>query len=91
MNLIWVPATLTGIGVGLLTLVFARMVTSLLTLRSRRRLWAGQLTARSQPGLLPVEALFGIPPLAPWMLGAGLLGLCLAQVLLTGPGQVLGP
>jgi len=91
MNLIWLPAILTGIGVGLLTLMFARMVTSLFALRNRCRLWAGQLTAHPQTGPLPVEALFGIPPLAPWMLGAGILGLCLGQVLLTGPGQVLGP
>jgi hypothetical protein len=91
MNLIWLPALLTAVGIGLLALALGRVAASLLAWRSRRRLWSG-LRARHEPsGPLPVEALFGIPPLAPWMLGAGLLGLVFGQVLLTGPGQLLGP
>jgi hypothetical protein len=89
MNALWVPAFLTALGVGLLTLTLGHSLTTLLAAHRRCRSW--QPRANTHPVPLSPAALYGIPPLAPWMIGAALLGLLAAQQLLTGPARYLGP
>ncbi len=91
MTLIWLPAFLAALGVALLAPALGRSVATLVALRRRRRSWArGVSTTQAETPLSP-EALFGIPPLAPSMVGATVAGLVVAQVLLSGPARCLGP
>jgi hypothetical protein len=86
------PASLTALGVGLLTLGVGRWLNALWASLARRRLWRVLSVAAADTGAepLPPEELFNIPPLAPWMaLGIG-LGLGVSRVLLHGPLRLVG-
>jgi hypothetical protein len=91
MNLIWLPACLTAIGTVLLALSLGRAVESLFIMGKRRRYRQQAAVDDKATGMLSVEEVFNIPPLAPWMVGGALVGLVVAQTLLAGPMRFVGP
>ena len=86
MNLwLWLPAGLSALGVGLLTLGVGNWLLDLWTGVSRRRLWRPlATTGASADKPLSPEELFDIPPLLPWMALGSLGGLLISSTLLQG-------
>ncbi len=84
------PAALAAVGTGVLTWQGGRALHQVLTARLRR--WTlPAYTAATEPTALPVEELYGIPPLAPYMVGLTLLGTWLSWHLLIGGARLVGP
>jgi len=92
---LWIPAVLAALGVGLLTWTALSSLADLARagLGRRRRAVRRLLQSREQDdaGALSEAELYGLPrSLLPWMAASALAGLIVSWALVDGPAQVLG-